>query len=240
MNSTHRYFKKFALLLVAFGALGMGGCSALFGPSTPPVKEPMLFEVDIEANAQVNPSENGRPSPILVRLYELRNDALFNEADFFNLYNNDKTTLQGDIIAVEQFILRPGEVKQIRRKTNPQATTFGVLVAYRDLPNATWRTSYKLPTARDDRWFNPILKDQKLRLRVDLYSKTVAILDLDTGRSNEPAASQASKSPTSASEPASKTLSPGEEIIEKGKAGADVVKDLPKELPKMPTLPTYK
>lgn len=164
------------------------GCAALFGGNTPPSKEANDLEIQIEAASLVNPDDNGRPSPLLVRVYELRNEALFQEADFFSLYNTDKTVLQGDMLTVDQFILRPGESRSLRRKSNLQSGAVGVLAAYRDLPNATWRALVKLPAARDQRWYSPLLRDEKIRLRVQLQGKVVSIVDLSTGINTEPPA----------------------------------------------------
>ena len=163
------------------------GCAALFGNSTPPHKEAADLEIQIEATNLINPDDNSRPSPLLVRVYELRNETLFQDADFFSLYNTDKTVLQGDMLTVDQFILRPGESRSLRRKSNLQAGAVGVLAAYRDLPNATWRALYKLPAARDIRWYSPLLRDEKVRLRVQLQGKVVSITDLATGSNSEPA-----------------------------------------------------
>lgn len=173
---------------MAIAAMLLSGCAALFGNSTPANKDPVQLEIQIEAGNLVNPDDNGRPSPLLVRVYELRNETLFQDADFFSLYNTDKTILQGDMLAVDQFILRPGESRVLRRKAHAQAGVVGVLAAYRDLPNATWRAVYKLPTARDVRWYSPLLRDEKVRLRVELQGKVAAVTDLATGDRSEPAA----------------------------------------------------
>lgn len=177
-----------AWALAIASVLLLCGCAGLFGSGTPPAKEATDLEIQIEAAALLNPDANGRPSPLLVRVYELRNEALFQDADFFSLYQTDKTVLQGDMLAVDQFILRPGESRSLRRKSNPQSGALGVLAAYRDLPHATWRALYRLPPAREVRWYSPLLRDEKIRLRVLLQGKTASIADLGTGANSEPPA----------------------------------------------------
>lgn len=162
------------------------GCAALFGGSAPQPKESSDLEIQVEASALVNPDDNGRPSPVLVRIYELRNEALFLDADFFGLYTTDRTVLQGDLLAVDQFILRPGETRTLRRKRNLQAAAVGVLAAYRDLPNATWRGAHRLPAPRDVRWYSPLLRDERIRLQVRAQGKVVSIADLTAGAPGGP------------------------------------------------------
>lgn len=214
-------------------AMLLSACTTLFGDGAPPNKEQTQLEFQVEASSLINPDDSSRPSPVLVRIYELRNETLFQDADFFSLYNNDKAILQGDMLAVEQFILRPGETRSLRRKGNPQANVIGVLAAYRDLPNATWRTLYKLPPARDIRWYSPIMRDEKVRLRIGLQSKVVSIIDLATGATSEPAANvPSSASGVADSDGNTSTLKgpalpPKEETIRSSKSLGEAIKLLP-------------
>ncbi len=41
----------------------------------------------------------------------------------------------------------------IARTADAATTTLGVLAAYRDLPNAVWRSVYTLPIAPDKAWY---------------------------------------------------------------------------------------
>ncbi|MGB7990462.1 MAG: type VI secretion system lipoprotein TssJ, partial [Candidatus Methylophosphatis roskildensis] len=46
--------------------------------------KPTVITATIDAAATVNPDANGRPSPIVMRMFELRSIAAFNNADFFS------------------------------------------------------------------------------------------------------------------------------------------------------------
>ena len=65
----------------------------------------------VEASAQVNPSTSKRPSPLLVRVYELKSVAAFNSADFMSLYQRDQAELAADLLGREEFMLAPGECR---------------------------------------------------------------------------------------------------------------------------------
>lgn len=60
------------------------------------------------------PNGNGRPSPIVVRLFELKHPVTFENADFFSLYERAKETLAPDLVASEEIELRPGESEHPR------------------------------------------------------------------------------------------------------------------------------
>ncbi|GAB3647181.1 type VI secretion system lipoprotein TssJ [Ramlibacter alkalitolerans] len=94
----------------------------------------------LQASEQVNPSTSQRPSPLLLRVYELKTAAAFNSADFMSLYQRDKAELGADLLAKEEFVLAPGESKKFA-KTLAQETRFlGVVAAFRDVEHARWRS----------------------------------------------------------------------------------------------------
>jgi type VI secretion system protein VasD len=94
----------------------------------------------IQASAQVNPSTSKRPSPVLVRVYELKTAAAFSAADFMSLYQRDKTELGGDMLGKDEFVLAPGESRSFAKTLSPDTRFLGVLAAYRDVEHARWRS----------------------------------------------------------------------------------------------------
>ena len=141
------------------------------------VKEQTKLNLLIEASAGVNPNTSERASPIKVRIYELKDSASFSEADYFSLDGTDKATLAADLLAKDEFILRPGENKRIERKSNPQTTAIGVLAGYRDLPNATWRAVHKLKPAPEASWMRFAIPAPKLELTVQLQPQGIVLIE---------------------------------------------------------------
>jgi type VI secretion system protein VasD len=94
----------------------------------------------IQASAEVNPSASNRPSPLLVRIYELKSAAGFNAADFMSLYQRDQAQLAADMVAKEEFVLAPGETKTFAKTLAPDTRFIGVVAAYRDVEHAKWRS----------------------------------------------------------------------------------------------------
>jgi type VI secretion system protein VasD len=94
----------------------------------------------LQASAQINPSVSRRPSPLLVRVYELKTAASFNAADFMSLYQRDQTELATDLVGKEEFMLAPGETKVFAKTLSPETRFLGVMAAYRDVEHARWRS----------------------------------------------------------------------------------------------------
>ncbi len=121
--------------IMAFAlALVLAACS-----SAPKPKPPASVAGAITAAAQLNPTAAKRPSPIVLRVYELKSAAAFNTADFMSLFQGDQAALGAEMIAREEMTLRPGESKPVQKVLSPDTKFIGVMAAYRDLERATWR-----------------------------------------------------------------------------------------------------
>jgi type VI secretion system protein VasD len=121
--------------LAALTALALlAGCSTLSPYSTM-----TKLNLKLTASDQLNPDLNGRPSPIVVRLIELKHPVAFENADFFSLYERAKESLSPDMVASEELELRPGETVELKLSVEEGSRYVGVLAAYRDISEAQWR-----------------------------------------------------------------------------------------------------
>jgi type VI secretion system protein VasD len=118
----------------------------------------------LNAAADLNPDAAGRPSPLVVRVYQLRQDAAFKGAEFFALYDHEKETLGADLVATQEFEFKPGESRVVTFKGDAQVHTVAVMAAYRDLRNAVWRATYDLPPppAKGAKGSPPVILDAGL------------------------------------------------------------------------------
>lgn len=123
--------------------LVLAGCASDEPKPTP--LPPTIVQLRIEALPGINLDGEGRPSPLLLRVYQLRQTAAFNGADFFALYQNEQSVLGGDVAGKEEFIVRPGEKRELSFEAKPEVTAVGVFGAYRNLDSAQWRTSTAIP-----------------------------------------------------------------------------------------------
>ncbi|CAI8954187.1 type VI secretion system protein VasD [Pseudomonas sp. IT-P253] len=129
--------------LTAFAALLiLAGCSSLS-----PYSHVTKLNLRLTASDQLNPDLNGRPSPIVVRLFELKHPVTFENADFFSLYEHAKESLAPDLVVSEEIELRPGETVEMKLSVQEGSRYVGVLAAYRDLPETKWRYTVKVTPA---------------------------------------------------------------------------------------------
>ena len=107
--------------------------------SLSPYSHVTKVNLKLTASDQLNPDLNGRPSPIVVRLFELKHPVTFENADFFSLYERAKESLAPDLVASEELELRPGETVELKLSVEEGSRYVGILAAYRDLPETKWR-----------------------------------------------------------------------------------------------------
>jgi type VI secretion system protein VasD len=99
----------------------------------------------LAASADTNPDASGRPSPVVVRVYQLRTDAAFAGADFFALFDDDQKTLGPEMISRDEFVLAPSEQRMLDVTVSGETRFVGAIAAFRDIRNAQWRVVVPAP-----------------------------------------------------------------------------------------------
>jgi len=124
----------------------LGGCGSEPKKEEPPPET--KIQVSISVADQVNPDINGRPSPIVVRLYELKNIGKFEEADFYKLFEDHEGALGSDLLASEKFHFKPGDTKTLGHTVSPDTKYIAVTAAFRDFNQSVWRDSIAIESAK--------------------------------------------------------------------------------------------
>ena len=123
------------LAVIALLASVIAGCAS----APPPPPTPTEITGMLQASAQINPSVSKRPSPLLVRVYELKSATAFNNADFVSLYQRDAAELGAEMVGREEFTVNPGDSRPLTKMGAPETRFVGVFAAFRDLDHAKWR-----------------------------------------------------------------------------------------------------
>ncbi|HKY91701.1 MAG TPA: type VI secretion system lipoprotein TssJ [Nevskiaceae bacterium] len=142
-------------------ALALGGCFG--GKKGPEPPKPAVLTLQANASADLNPDGAGRPSPLVVRLYALRDKAAFEGADFFALYEKDAQILAADLVKQEELLLQPGATISVTREYPPDVQFLAVMGGFRDVERASWRS------------VTPVLAGQKALLRIEAGAKSLSI-----------------------------------------------------------------
>jgi type VI secretion system protein VasD len=125
------------ILLLAMACAALAGCKSPPPPKPPPA--PVNVKLTLAASPEVNPDEQNRASPIVVRVYQLKDDAGFKDADYFALYDKEAATLTSALISRVELELSPGQKHTLDYSVSPDTRYIGVAAAYRDIRNAQWR-----------------------------------------------------------------------------------------------------
>jgi type VI secretion system protein VasD len=118
-------------------------------PQLPPPK-PARTRLTLAASADSNPDASGRPSPVVVRVYQLKTDTAFTGAEFFALFDDDMKVLGPELIGRNEYVLAPSERRTMELDVSADAQFVGVIAAYRDIRNAQWRTVLQAPLSNPD------------------------------------------------------------------------------------------
>lgn len=119
--------------------------------------------INISVSTQVNPDINERPSPIVVRVYQLKSLGSYKESDFYGLFDDYEAVLGEDLIGSEQLHLNPGDTRTLKSSVSPETQYIAVIAAFRDINQAMWRDSILIP----------VEKTAKLLIYVDKLSVSV-------------------------------------------------------------------
>lgn len=136
-----------SLQILAAAAL-LAGCAG----GAPPEPEPM--KAQLIAGDMLNPDRSGDSKPVVVRIYQLKTGGTFETADFFSLYRNADAVLAADLLASREVVVQPGTTQKIEAEFDPATRVIGVVAAFRDIENAQWRASVKLPEEKLIKWLD--------------------------------------------------------------------------------------
>lgn len=159
--------------LISAAVLVMCGCG-----SKPAVKKGLPVTIEVQASKQLNRDPIGRPAPVLVRIYELKGIGEFESLDFFTLDSKAKERLAGDLIRVEELLMRPGEEQILEKRIDEATMNIGVVAGYRDLAKSDWRAVFKIPEAPDTKWYRRD-PDQSVRLKIGVGDNAVSIEEVE-------------------------------------------------------------
>ena len=152
------YKRLSVLITVVLLTLG-SGCASWFQ------SEITKLDIRFTASGDLNPDISGRPSPLVVRLYELKAPSIFEQADFFSLYDYGKETLGPDFVALEELTLKPGEQLDMKLALHNSTNYVAIMGAYRDMNGSNWRRVF------------PISIQDKNRTNLVFSGNSINILD---------------------------------------------------------------
>jgi type VI secretion system protein VasD len=150
--------------------LWLAGLLALAAPAAG--AEPTSVELTVVGGPDLNPNTQGRASPVVVRIFDLTTSGGFESADYQALFEHASDALKQDLVAQDEFVLRPGDIQERNRSLQPQVQVLGVAAAFRDQTQAVWHLTV------------PLRPGRRNFLLIDLDRNTIRLMPVDSGQSS--------------------------------------------------------
>ncbi len=127
--------------------VGGAGLWALSACSNFSALKVTIAGVRILSDLSINPSPTGQASPVMVRVYGLRNDQMWQQADFQSLFTDDATALGTSLVTKREVIVPPGANLPIRIDLPLDTAFIAAAAFFRSIDAAQWRAILPLETA---------------------------------------------------------------------------------------------
>jgi type VI secretion system protein VasD len=135
-GSGMQLFRNLIYVGLSFVALSAAGCRSKPPKPAPP---PPPAKATLVVSADVNPDVGGRAAPIVVRLYQLKEEGAFNSASYFALIDKEHETLGQSLVSREEFELRPASTRELELSIPPESRYLAAVAGFRDLNNSKWK-----------------------------------------------------------------------------------------------------
>lgn len=138
---------RLAALCLAVSAFGsLGATCAPPAPVEPPKPcDVQIVTLNIYAADNINPNENGNPRPVVVRLYQLKNEVRMENATYDQILLKDKETLEDDIMKMDEVSIFPNDLVEVKFERIKEASTLAGVALFHGPKGSSWKTFYAFP-----------------------------------------------------------------------------------------------
>ena len=98
------------------------------------------LKLSFKVDADINPDDQKTPSPLFIRLYELKSTKMFDRANFLDLFERDKETLGADMIAKQRLKrIKPGEDADVSFVLDEKTEFVGLYAEFSQYKNSSFK-----------------------------------------------------------------------------------------------------
>lgn len=98
------------------------------------------LKLDFVVDADVNPDDNKTPSPLFVRMYELKSPNMFNKANFIDIFERDAEALGADMVAKQRLKhIKPGETRETSFVLSKETRYVGLFAEFLRYKNSKYK-----------------------------------------------------------------------------------------------------
>ena len=145
-------------LPLIFGIFLLSGCQVLtylWNPET---------TIEITSHAKLNPNSQQKPSPVILRIYELKEIEFFQNSPFIDLFDGQNPTLKESLTYEHEKEIWPESKMSLALSLNSDTKYIGMVAAYRRHSEQSWKTLTPVDPS-SSQTIKVILKENKIYLK---------------------------------------------------------------------------
>ncbi|WP_392559023.1 type VI secretion system lipoprotein TssJ [Orbus mooreae] len=138
------------MLCSAFLLTACGAAQSVSEGTTSVAKAIFVWDVrtvhlDFTARAELNVDDSGKSSPVVIRLYQLKDPKSFESAAYNDLVEGDQDTLGEALLATKEIVLKPSTSVSVDTPFDKNAEYVGIVALFKDpdLKQNNWRILLK-------------------------------------------------------------------------------------------------
>jgi len=133
-------FSGLSLIAMILVIMAMSACTELNTKVGGVLHLDSDFKLELMAEADINPDDKNRPSPLFLRMYELKSTKQFQRANFNDLYERDADVLGSDLVAKQTLKrLKPGDERTDRFVLKPETRYVGIYAEFLQYKDAKFK-----------------------------------------------------------------------------------------------------
>ncbi len=133
-----------SMALLAGAVLVPSACVTI-PPQKPDPCNVQIVTLRIYADELINPNEDDKTRPVMVRLYQLKSDMKIGNARYEDLLNKDKETLGDTFVKVDEIEVFPNDLYEVKFERIPEASILAGVAFFRSPIGQSYKTYYEFP-----------------------------------------------------------------------------------------------
>lgn len=144
-------------LLPLLAAASLAGCGAATPAAVAPEPKcpPQTLQLSILASPTTNPTPEGQPRPVVVRIYQMKNDARLFNASFDQVWRDEKATLGDDLFKADEVQVYPASRIDVKIDRVEVVQHIAAVALFQGSKGRSWVTSLDLPPPPEPGKCNP-------------------------------------------------------------------------------------
>lgn len=137
--------------VLAGGTIAAGaGCGTVVPPETPKPCDKQIVTLDIYGGDNVNPNDDEKPRPVVVRLYQLSSELKLENARYDDILLRGEETLGKDVMKLDEVTIFPNDHLRVKFERIKEAEWLAGVALFHGPRGQSWRTFYEFPLAPGD------------------------------------------------------------------------------------------